>query len=61
MRRLSEQLNQTLIQRDDEIVSIKEERKKLEVKLLTVQSDHSFVVEENRRKQVRSKIIKIYI
>ena len=61
MRRLSEQLNQTLIQRDDEIDSIKEERKKLEVKLLTVQSDHSFVVEENRRKQVRSKIIKIYI
>ena len=61
MRRLSEQLNQALIQRDDEIVSIKEERKKLEIKLLTLQSDHSSVTEENRRKQVRSKILKIYI
>ena len=61
MRRLSEQLNQVLIQRDDEIASIKEERKKLEVKLLTLQSDHSSVTEENRRKQVRSKIFKIYI
>ena len=61
MRRLSEQLNQTLVQRNDEIVGIKEERKKLEDRLLTLQSDHSFVVEENRQKQVRSKIIKIYI
>lgn len=55
----TDELDKNLRERENELLKVKEEKRKVQERLLSLEDDHSLLIKENQQREVINGLIKL--